>query len=132
MPVDTNTGYGVTLTAGSLVAEVTTITPAASKISSIQTTNLTSVDQAHTFVAGFEDAGEISFTVNLTAANWGTLNALAIARTESNFVVAIPAPYGQSFTYAGFITSRGIDSISPDGLITATFTVKVSGICYPD
>ena len=44
--------YGVTLTAGSAVAEVISITPPVSKIGSIQVTNLSTANQAHEFIAG--------------------------------------------------------------------------------
>lgn len=128
--MDGQTGYGTTLTAGSLVANVVDITPGAAKISSIQTSNLTSEDQAHTFIAGMEDAGDLTFKVNVDDANWDALNVIAKARTESPFVVAIPAPNAMSTTFNGFITSRGIDSITADGLITASFTVKISGPAY--
>ena len=125
--------YGVTLTAGSAVAEVISITPPQSKIGSIQVTNLSSPNQAHEFIAGLEDAGEMTFEVNMTDENFAALNAIAVARTASNFVIAIPAPISFSVTVNGFITSRGISSIAVgDELIKATFTVKVSGICYPD
>lgn len=125
--------YGVTLTAGSAVAEVISITPPQSKISSIQVTNLSSPDQVHTFIAGYEDAGEMTFECNFTAAGFGAINAIAVARTESDFVISIPAPNAFSVTVNGFITSRGISSIAVgDELIKCTFTVKVSGICYPD
>ena len=126
------TGYGVTITAGSEVAEVLSITPPSSKITSIQTSNLTTTNQTHTFIAGFEDPGEISFQCNFTTAAWNALNALAVSRTESAFVVALPAPNTFSITVNGFITSRQVDSITADDLIKATFTVKASGICYPD
>lgn len=125
--------YGVTLTAGSAVAEVISITPPQSKISSIQVTNLSSANQVHTFIAGFEDAGEMTFECNFTAAGFAAINTIAVARTASDFVIAIPAPNAFSVTVHGFITSRGISSIAVgDDLIKATFTVKVSGICYPD
>jgi hypothetical protein len=125
--------YGVTLTAGSAVAEVISITPPVSKIGAIQVTNLSTSNQAHEFIAGLEDAGEMSFECNLTSANFAALNAIAYARTESAFVIAIPAPISFSVTVNGFITSRGISSIAVgDELIKCTFTVKVSGICYPD
>ena len=125
--------YGVTLTAGSAVAEVISITPPVSNIGSIQVTNLSTSNQAHEFIAGLEDAGEMTFECNLTSANFAALNAIAVARTESSFVVAIPAPISLSITVNGFITSRGISSIAVgDELIKCTFTVKVSGICYPD
>ena len=125
--------YGVTLTAGSAVAEVISITPPVSKIGSIQVTNLSTANQAHEFIAGLEDAGEMTFECNLDATNFAALNALAVARTESAFVIAIPAPITLSITVNGFITSRGIISIAVgDELINCTFTVKVSCICYPD
>jgi hypothetical protein len=133
MPVEVQSTYGVTLTAGSAVAEVISITPPQSKIGSIQVTNLSSPNQVHTFIAGYEDAGEMTFECNLTDANFAALNAIAVARTESAFVIAIPAPISFSITVNGFITSRGISSIAVgDELIKCTFTVKVSGICYPD
>ena len=53
--------YGVTLTAGSAVAEVISITPPVSKIGSIQVTNLSTSNQAHEFIAGLEDAGGNDF-----------------------------------------------------------------------
>jgi len=125
--------YGVTLTAGSAVAEVISITPPVSKIGSIQVTNLSTANQAHEFIAGLEDAGEMTFECNLDATNFAALNALAVARAASAFVIAIPAPNSFSITVNGFITSRGISSIAVgDELIKCTFTVKVSGICYPD
>lgn len=124
--------YGVTLSAGGEVAEVINITPPVSKIGSIQTTNLSSPDHVHTFMAGFEDGGEMTFECNFTGAGFSALNAIAVARTASPFVVTIPAPNSLTVTVNGFITSRGISSIAVgDDLIKATFTVKVSGICYP-
>lgn len=126
------TGYGVTLTAGTEVAEVLSITPPSSKITSIQTSNLSTDNQTHTFIAGWEDPGEMTFQCHFTTAGWDALNALAVARTASNFVIALPSPNTRSITISGFITSRQIDNIVGDEIIKATFTVKVSGICYPD
>lgn len=132
MPETLQTGYGVTLTAGSEVAEVISITPPASKITSIQKSNLTTANQTHTFMAGWEDPGEMTFQCNFTIAGWNALNGLAVARAESAFVLTLPAPNTATITVNGFITSRQIDQIVGDDLIKATFTVKVSGICYPD
>jgi|LakMenE01Jun11ns_1017448.scaffolds.fasta_scaffold9955048_6 hypothetical protein len=133
MPAPTlSTGYGVTLTAGSEIAEVISITPPSSKITAIQTTNLNTTNHTHTYQAGWEDPGEISFQCNFTTAGWNAINALAVARTESNFVLALPAPTALTITVTGFVTSRQIDSITGDDLIKASFTVKASGLCYPD
>jgi hypothetical protein len=125
--------YGVTLTAGTAVAEVISITPPQSKTSAIQTSNLSTTGQTHTFIAGWEDPGEMSFEVNLTAANLAAMNTLANASpvAETTFVIAIPAPITLSISVKGFITSRGISTIAVgDDLIKASFTIKVSGACY--
>ena len=125
--------YGVTLTAGTAVAEVISITPPQSKTSAIQTSNLSTTGQTHTFIAGWEDPGEMSFEVNMTAANYAAMNALANATPviETTFTIAIPAPISLSLAVKGFITSRGISTIAVgDDLIKASFTVKVSGACY--
>lgn len=125
--------YGVTLTAGSAIAEVISITPPQSKTSAIQTSNLSTSGQTHTFIAGWEDPGEMSFEVNLTSANLAAMNALANAApvVETTFTIAIPAPISLSLAVKGFITSRGISSIAVgDDLIKASFTIKVSGACY--
>jgi len=132
MPETLQTGYGVTLTAGSEVAEVISITPPSSKITSIQKSNLNTDNQTHEYLAGWEDPGEISFQCNFTSAGWDALNALAVARSASNFVISLPAPNTKTITVNGFITSRQIDQITGDDLIKASFTVKASGICYPD
>jgi len=135
MTIEVQGTYGVTLTVGSIVAEVISITPPQAKTSSIQTSNLTTANQIHTFIAGWEDPGEMSFEVNLTSANFGALNALAAARpvAESTFAIAIPAPISLGISVKGFITSRGVSSIAVgDDLIKASFTVKASGVVYPD
>ena len=132
MPETLNTGYGVTLSAASVVAEVISITPPSSKITSIQKTNLTTIDRTHTYLAGMEDPGEITFQCNFTSSGWSALNSLAIAREESQFTINIPAPNVFTVTVKGFIISRQIDQITGDDLIKATFTVKASGICYAD
>jgi hypothetical protein len=75
----------------------------------------------------------MSFEVNLTAANYAAMNALANASpvVETTFTITIPAPITLAIAVKGFITSRGISTIAVgDDLIKASFTIKVSGACY--
>ena len=63
--------FGTTVSIdGAAIGEAISITPPQVKIATIQTTNLSSADSAHTFIAGYTDSGEVTIEANYEKAEF--------------------------------------------------------------
>jgi hypothetical protein len=141
----TNT-FGLALTSGGAIIDVTlagsgsiTALTDIAQISSLSGPNLQaetidvtthdSVNAVREFVSGLIDAGE--FTVGLVfdpnvvthTAMWNDL----VARTSASFALHFPTLLGVSWGFEGYVTGFGPIEAQPDGAITTTTTIKLSG-----
>ena len=72
--------FGTTVSIdGAAIGEAISITPPQVKIATIQTTNLSSADSAHTFIAGFTDSGEVTIEANYEKAEYDAVVVAAVS-----------------------------------------------------
>jgi hypothetical protein len=114
------TGNGATLTFGSAVGRLTSIS-----ISSSGTAiDCTSMDDANAvYVAGVPDSGEVTAEVNYSPTVFNALEVDRTAKTARSVVIVFSD--GSDWAVSGFITK--LDATSPkDGVVTASVTFKLT------
>lgn len=116
------------------VAEVTSVTPPNEQVAEVEVTHYESPGRTREFIAGLNDAGDMSFEINWVPGNAtdsliATAKADGLVRTMRIVTPAIPGTPGspgQQFTFPGFV--RGFERGIPiDDKMTATITVRVAG-----
>jgi hypothetical protein len=124
----TSDGSGI-VTALTDIAQISSLSGPNLQASTIDVTTHDSVNATREFVSGLIDAGE--FTVGLIydpnvvthLALWTDL----VARTSASFALHFPTLLNMSWGFEGYITGFGPIEAQPDGAITATITIKLSG-----
>jgi len=124
----TSDGSGI-VTALTDIAQISSLSGPNLQASTIDVTTHDSVNATREFVSGLIDAGE--FTVGLVfdpnvvthIALWNDL----VARTSASFALHFPTLLGVSWGFEGFVTGFGPIEAQPDGAITTTATIKLSG-----
>jgi Lambda phage tail tube protein, TTP len=121
-------GSGI-VTALTDIAQISSLSGPNLQASTIDVTTHDSVNATREFVSGLIDAGE--FTVGLIYdPNVVTHTALwtdLVARTSASFALHFPTLLNMSWGFEGYITGFGPIEAQPDGAITATITIKLSG-----
>jgi hypothetical protein len=124
----TSDGSGI-VTALTDIAQIASLSGPNLQASTIDVTTHDSVNATREFVSGLIDAGE--FTVGLIYdPNLATHLALwtdLVARTSASFALHFPTLLNMSWGFEGFITGFGPIEAQPDGAVTATITIKLSG-----
>ncbi len=110
---------------GTLIAEITDVTPGGTKRSFIEVSNHESVGYKE-YVGGLNDAGEFPFSANFLAGDAGQLAHIAavLATTPSTYVVTFPG--GTTFTCTGYAAGWTITA-PHDNRIGFTGTVRITG-----
>ena len=124
----TSDGSGI-VTALTDIAQISSLSGPNLQASTIDVTTHDSVNATREFVSGLIDAGE--FTVGLVfdpnvvthIALWNDL----VARTSASFALHFPTLLGVSWGFEGFVTGFGPIEAQPDGAVTTTATIKLSG-----
>lgn len=127
-------GYGATVqldnAAGTLtsIGEVVNVTPMSASVGTVDATHLSSTSGYREFIAALTDGGEASVTVNYVPG--GSTDALVQAaltdRLTRTFKVTFPnSKYVQS---ESIVTSYAPGSVTPDGKLEMTFSVKFTGV----
>ena len=106
-----------------VVAEVVSITPPSFSREAIDATHLASPDRYKEFIAGMNEAGEASITLNFVPSATDALVA-AFTATTGNYQITFPNDVTMEFS--GFCMTYEIGEISNDKM-TATATFKPSG-----
>jgi len=117
------------ITALTDIAQISSLSGPNLQASTIDVTTHDSVNATREFVSGLIDAGE--FTVGLVfdpnvvthIALWNDL----VARTSASFALHFPTLLNVSWGFEGFVTGFGPIEAQPDGAITTTATIKLSG-----
>ena len=129
-------GYGTRLymaaTAGAAaltkLAEVTSVSLPNEQVAEVEVTHYESPGRTREFIAGFNDAGEISMEMNWIPGS-ATDDLIVTAKGDGltrTFRVVTPGDEGQMYTFPGFI--RGYERTTPiDDRMTATVTIRVAG-----
>lgn len=127
-------GNGTTLqldnAAGSLtsVGEVVSVTPLNLSVGTVDATHLSSTSGHREFISTLTDAGEASVTVNWLAGD-ATDILIRTAGTDRQVrtfkVTFVNTKY---ISIECFVTSYAPASVTPDGKMEMTFTVKFTGV----
>lgn len=107
------------------VAEVTSITPPSLSRDTVDATHLESPDGAKEYIAGLIDTGEASISINYAPSASDVLMA-SFNAPKDNFRILFPGG-AVALNFAGIVTGYEIGELTPDGKMTATFTVKPTG-----
>jgi len=127
--IDVSVDGSGSITALTDIAQISSLSGPNLQASTIDVTTHDSVNATREFVSGLIDAGE--FTVGLVfdpnvvthIALWNDL----VARTSASFALHFPTLLGVSWGFEGFVTGFGPIEAQPDGAITTTATIKLSG-----
>tara|TARA_R110000824_G_scaffold111574_2_gene260199 strand:- start:374 stop:793 length:420 start_codon:yes stop_codon:yes gene_type:complete len=106
-----------------VVAEVVSITPPGFSREAIDATHLNSDDRYKEFIAGMNEAGEASITLNFVPSATDVLVAAFVA-TTGNYQITFPN--GVTMEFGGFCMGYELGELSNDKM-TATATFKPSG-----
>lgn len=107
------------------IAELVSFDPPGSTVETIDATHLGSDDAHREFIAGLVDAGECSAEVNFTKAQHTTFVTDVNARAAVIYKATLTD--GSTLQFSAIPTGAQINSVEPDGKITATATFKVTG-----
>jgi hypothetical protein len=124
----TSDGSGF-VTALTDIAQISSLSGPNLQADTIDVTTHDSVNATREFVSGLIDAGE--FTVGLIfdpnvvthTAMWNDL----VARTSASFALHFPTLLAMSWGFEGYVTGFGPIEAQPDGAVTTTVTMKLSG-----
>lgn len=119
--------YGTVLRAnGSAVGYIETITPPSSTLETIDTTNLSSANQARTLRPTLFKAGECEVTLQCDTTNMSTLTGF-LDPTRAVIAWTVLYPNGTGYTFNGWLTSFDPQEASPDGLARVKCKISVTG-----
>lgn len=122
-------GYGAIVTVGgTAVEEVIDVVPPQPTLDAVEATHLGSDNTHKEFIAGLCSGGDVKVKVNYRpkATGQALFTSNLQGRTSAVIVVTLPASLGV-WTATCLVTSWVPDSVVPDGRMTATATLKVTG-----
>lgn len=109
-----------------LIGHLTSIGEIGLENEEIDVTDLDSADDFKEYIAGSRDAGEVSISGNLVADSViNTIYGLADTRDVASWEVTYPT--GAKWTFNAFVKSFKDGEKTPDGLLTFTSALRVSG-----
>lgn len=114
-------------TADLVIAHITSIGEQATEAEEIDVTTLDSPNRAKEYIQGAKDAGSVEVAMNnCFDAQVTKLDALFSSGTVREWVETYPDNKG-TLTYKGYISSFKHGEATPDGLLSATMTIRLSG-----
>lgn len=129
-------GFGTTFAIGdggspeafTALAEVLDVSAPSDSVDVIEVTHQTSPGRTKEFIAGLNDPGECSFTINFIpgAGDDTALQAIRTPSTSTNFRITFPDTGSTTWTFAGFLTSYTPTAPVNDRM-TADITIKLTG-----
>jgi predicted secreted protein len=107
-------------------AEVNNINGPGATRATIDTTHLQTSGGYRTFIAGFRDAGTLTFSANFTRDDFDTLKSDFESDTAQDYEVVLPDDESTSLEFEGLVTEMPL-TIPPDDKVTIDVTIKISG-----
>ncbi len=107
------------------IAEVKNITGPSMSRETIDATSLASTGGYREFIAGFRDAGTVSFTMHFVRADYDEMKADFESDTLQNYEMVLPDDDNTSLEFEGLVTELPLDV--PEQIITCNVTIKISG-----
>lgn len=108
------------------IAEINNITGPTLTKDFIETTALDTIGGYRTFIAGFKDAGTLSFDINFTRTVFEQMLTDYEASSAVNYELVLPDEDNTTIEFSGFVTEVPL-SIQPDDKVTASITIKITG-----
>lgn len=119
-------GNGATPTVYTSIAEVVSFTPPSIVFGEVQTTHLNTPGAMHTYRPTLADPGEVPATINYIPG--GTEDAAIRAMFDRSIrPFEIEYPNGARVQFKGFARNFEPSEVELEGLLQASFTVRVSG-----
>ena len=110
-----------------VIGHITSIGEQASEAEEIDVTTLDSPNRSKEFIQGAKDPGSVEVTVNnMFDGQVAKLKALYASGDVRTWIETYPDDAG-TLTYTGYISALTFGEATPDGLVTATFTIRLSG-----
>lgn len=109
-----------------VIADLTSIGEIGIESDEIDVTTLDSSDEFREYIAGFKDAGELSFEgIIKSETAMGTMMSLANGRELKSW--EIETANGSTWTFTGFVKSFKEGEASVDGVRNFTGSIRISG-----
>jgi hypothetical protein len=121
-----NIGFGVTLTGGSTVAEITSLEAGGHKCDFVDVTAADSASAYRVKLPTILDAGQITVEANYTSALATAFKTLMNNKTISAWTVTFPNSVG-TWVCSGFVTSFNKKN-DVEGKISASITIELTGV----
>lgn len=110
-----------------VIAHITSIGEQASEAEEIDVTTLDSPNRAKEYIQGAKDAGSVEVAINnCFDGQIETLKAVYASGAVRTWIEEYPDGKG-TLTYTGYISALTFGEATPDGLISANFTIRLSG-----
>lgn len=110
-----------------VIAHITSIGEQASEAEEIDVTTLDSPNRSKEFIQGAKDPGSIEVAINnCFDGQVATLRSVYQSGAVRQWVETYPDDEG-TLTYSGYISALKFGEATPDGLVTASFTIRLSG-----
>lgn len=107
------------------MAEIKNVSGPTMSRETIDVTNLASSGGYREFIAGFRDAGTVSFTMHFVRDDYDEMKADFESDTLQNYEVVLPDTEQTSLEFTGLVTELPLDI--PEQVITCNVTIKISG-----
>jgi len=108
------------------IAKVNSITGPGMTRDVIDVTSLDSVGGYREFIAGFRDAGTITFNMTFSRDEYETMKSDFESDAKQNYEIVLPDSDTTTLEFEGLVTEIPL-TISPDDKITVDVTIKISG-----
>jgi len=113
--------------ADTVIAHITSIGEQTSEAEEIDVTTLDSPNRSKEFIQGAKDPGSVEVAINnCSDGQIETLNAVFQAGTVRTWTETYPDDSG-TLTYTGYISAFTFGEATPDGLLTANMTIRLTG-----
>ena len=110
-----------------VIAHITSIGEQSSEAEEIDVTTLDSPNRAKEYIQGAKDAGSIEVSINnCFDGQIAALKAVYASGAVREWIETFPDNAG-TLTYSGYISTLTFGEATPDGLVTASFTIRLSG-----
>lgn len=110
-----------------VIAHITSIGEVSSEAEEIDVTTLDSPNRAKEFIQGAKDSGSIEVAINnCFDGQVAALKAVYASGEVRKWIETFPDEKG-TLTYEGYISALKFGEATPDGLLSATITIRLSG-----
>lgn len=113
--------------ADTVIAHITSIGEQATEAEEIDVTTLDSPNRSKEFIQGAKDPGSVEVSVNnMFDGQVAKLRSLLASGETRTWIETYPDDAG-TLTYTGYISALNFGEATPDGLLSVTFTIRLTG-----